>query len=319
VAAAVGRSVAAVRHRARHLGLQSSRTWSAEEEELLRRSWGSVPARRLAGRLGRPYGAVKQKAAKLGLDGGRRYTDEEKQLLRELYPTHTAAQIAERLHGSPRAAKAVYRLACSLGLAKCPHHQPETVDKVRAALADGLTDADAGRRLGMTRWQVTHIRRTRLKLPKNAEAILAAQRRGVESQARALGVTVGGGLRKLAYRVYAAQNGWPDDLRPREVQVLNALAARGVPMTRLELAQAIGMRTDRVGANGTLALLSGNGPGGTYTASLLRRGLLAVIKRASHVAGQGRGKSRSLYHLGPTALTILEERAACQQNTPATH
>ena len=70
-----------------------------------------------------------------------------------------------------------------------------------------------------------------------------------------------------------------------------------------------------MGGNGTLALLCGcNGPGGTYTASLMRRGLVLSLKRGAVVNGQGKGKSRDLYYLGPAALAILEAAACREQN-----
>jgi hypothetical protein len=38
------------------------------------------------------------------------------------------------------------------------------------------------------------------------------------------------------------------------------------------------------------------------------------LKRGAVVDGQGKGKSRDLYFLGPAAITILEART-CQQQT----
>ena len=138
----------------------------------------------------------------------------------------------------------------------------------------------------------------------------------MRTQYERLGVANGGELRKRSFAKYACENGWPEDLRPREVQILNVLAARGVPMNRLELSAAIGMRTDRMGGNGTLALLTGNGPGGTYTASLLKRGLLSKVTRGFLVSGLGKGRSRDLYFLGPFALEILQRRALCEKTDP---
>ncbi len=84
------------------------------------------------------------------------------------------------------------------------------------------------------------------------------------------------------------------------------------------------MRTDRIGTRGgrgrgTLELLIGNGPGGTYTASLMRRGLLVALGRMA--PGNGRkGSHRQLYTLGPLALEILERRAAeCEPTVATSH
>lgn len=78
-------------------------------------------------------------------------------------------------------------------------------------------------------------------------------------------------MRAAAFRKYAADRGWPADLRPREVQILETLWHLG-PQTLPELARRIGCRPNKRGK-----LLHGNGPGGTYTATLLRRGLILAI------------------------------------------
>jgi hypothetical protein len=244
-----------------------------------------------------------------------RFTDEEAALVRQLYDTHTAAEIAQRIHGTGRAARSIFQFACRLGLRKWPCHSPETLDRVRELHGQGLNDTQIAAAMGMNKRNVSEIRLNRLKLPKNVEAIRAARRRAVRTQQATLGIDSGGELRAIAYRKFAAENGWPETLRPREVQILNVLAASGVPMSRLEIAEKIGMRTDRMGGNKTLALLVGNGPGGTYTASLLRLGMIDVLKRADKSKG-GKGCSRHLYVLGPAALAILEERA-CQAATEA--
>jgi hypothetical protein len=315
LAAALGRTPMAVRTMANRLGLKvdgGQRPWTAAEAERVKEAWGKVRTKDLARELGRSASAVKQKAEKLGLDSGRYLTPEEFDLVRELYPTHTAADIAERLYGSRRGALAVYKVAESLGLRKLARIEPELIERVRALHAEKLTDTAIAGELNLTREQVTHVRRTRLKLSANHDTIREIVRGNPAKQQATLGIRHGGDLRALGHRRYARANGWPEDLRPREVQILNVLADRGVPMTRLELSRAIGMRTDRIGGNGRPALLTGNGPGGTYTASLLRAGYLLKLRRAA--TGRGRGGSCDLYYLGPAALKILEERA-CQQTS----
>lgn len=243
----------------------------------------------------------------------RRNTPEQLALVRELYPTHTAAEIARRLFGSPRAAKAVYWIALSLGLRKHPHHAPELLDQVRGLVREGLTDAAIGRQLGLPRETISHIRSSRLKLPRNEAAIKEAGRRAVKKQQATLGIRSGGELRQWAYRRYAAENGWPQDLRPREVQILNVLAAAGVPLTRLALAEAIGANTSPTHKTGKRRIpLSNNSHGargGTYTASLAQKGFLVRLPRASQDLGGGKGKSVDLYTLSSLALAILQERA----------
>lgn len=293
----------------------SNSPWSVADDVYLCQTWGKVRTQDLARRFKRSPSALKQRARRLDLDAERCYSQEELALVRELYATHTAAQLAERIHGTPRAAKAIYKLACTLGLTKQPHHAPELIEQVRQLHGEGLNDFEIARRLGLSREIVHPIRYSRLKLPPNQVSIKAAGRRAVQTQYATLGIKTAGELRALSYRQYAAENGWPEDLRPREVQILNVLADRGVPMTKHELALAIGMPTDPFVGGKRRILLAGNGPGGTYTASLLRRGFLVRLKRALPVQGQGKGRSRDLYLLGPAALTILEERAKCVSTT----
>jgi hypothetical protein len=233
------------------------------------------------------------------------YTIEELKLVLELYPKRTAAQIAELIFGTGRAALAIYRLARVLGLRKWPCWPPETIDGVRRLHARGLSDVEIAGKMGMSRDQVHNIRYARLKLPPNADAILQARRRGVKTQFKRLGIRHGGDLRRLAFQKYAKENGWPEDLRPREVQILNILAERG-PMTMYQLSVAIGMRTDRIGCNGRPALLMGNGPGGTYTATLMRRGLIMTIKRWAKGRPKGQAREPNVYLLTPQAISILE-------------
>lgn len=250
---------------------------------------------------------------------GRRWTAAEMGLVRELHATHTASQIAARLPGEPRNAVAIYRLAHRLGLRKWPRWPATVIERVRLLHTEGLNDADIARRMPdvfSDRLQVKHIRHDLLKLPKNVASIQASARRAAQKQSQTLGTSPGGELRALAHRRYAIENGWPEDCRPREVQILNALAARGVPMTRRELCAAIGMADHETFASGKRRiLLSGNGPGGTYTATLLRRGLLTRHCSAGPPTRPGASKRLDLYSLGPVALQILERRATCANQT----
>lgn len=237
------------------------------------------------------------------------WTTDEKRFLRAHYGKRKGPWIARQL-GRPL--HQVYAAAERFGLSTpTPRTNAANEDAVRRLNAAGLTDAEIVRELKSYRRVVRNIRK-RLGLPPSREGWLRRRRDGVRKQRETLGITSAGQLRQLAYRPYAVENGWPEDCRPREVQILNVLADRGVPMTRLELAEAIGMRTDRTDRNGKPDLLKGNGPGGTYTASLARRGLVARLRRAHVVRGMGKGKGSDLYCLGPVALQLLERRASCK-------
>lgn len=106
-------------------------------------------------------------------------------------------------------------------------------------------------------------------------------------------------LRVRRYRQFARESGWPEDLRPRAVHILNALYERG-PMTRREIAEAVGMPW-----KGSRKSLVSNDPEGSYLAHLLNRGFVVVQKRACK--GRGRGRSTSVYMI---PLTIHRGRPA---------
>jgi hypothetical protein len=305
IAQRLGRSIHQVRHRAKRLGIQTWRMWTAADRARLRKAWGKMRTRDLARVLGRTPGAVKQQAMKMGLDSERYYTPEEIALLRKLYPTHTAAQIAERIHGTAKAALAIFRMAATLGLRKWPHWEPEVLERVRALHAKGLNDAQIGERMGLTRDKVHHIRYARLKLPMNVEAVKQAGRRAVAKQLATLGIKSGGELRQWAYRKYARENGWPEDLRPRAVQILNLLAVRG-PMSRPELVEALGLRwkAENCGRNN----LASNDPEGSYLAHLRARGLVLYIRRSRKTGQRGLGRLHGLYMLTAKAVAILERK-----------
>ena len=130
------------------------------------------------------------------------YTEAEICLVRELYATHSAAEIARLIHGTPRAAKSIYRLAHRLGLSKWPHRSQEEVAAVRQDVrrlhARGLTDAAIGRDLGLPRRCVRDIRALDLGLPAREAAIRLVRQDNLRKQRATLGITSSGQLRSLA-------------------------------------------------------------------------------------------------------------------------
>lgn len=243
----------------------------------------------------------------------RTWTAEQEAAVRREWPATPDPEIAARL-GRP--AGQVQRMAAKLGLSRWPRWPTAVLDQVRALHAQGLCDRAIAEALpdvfaagARGRDQAKAIRR-RLGLPFHAD--VEAKRRGLARQLATLGAESFGGLRVAAYRRHAERHGWPTDCRVREVQILDTLAATGLPMTALELATAIGANTSptfRTG--GKRPVLAGNGPGGTYTASLMRQGLVAALPGRQR-PGTGKGRSYRLYVLGPVALAILAERAAAE-------
>ncbi len=242
------------------------------------------------------------------------WTPAEDARLRELYPTHTADECAAILC---RPARAVYHRAKRIGLDKHPHWPAEVVERARRLNAAGCPDrviaeqmADAFAPGLAGQYQVKSLRQTH-DWPHNYDR--EGKRRAVERQRQTLGVKDGGELRALGYRRYAARCGWPDDLPPRAVQILNVLANHG-PKTGAQLAALIGVRTKRNSVHGgavnlpcsaNSALCDGHG---TYTGLLIARGLVVGLRRSGGPGSGKRGARRpDLYTLTPHAVRVRQE------------
>ena len=218
----------------------------------------------------------------------RLFTDEQIEYVRAHYGRLTAAQIAQKIG---RSASGVYQLAGRLGLSRKRPRLGDAFDrKLKDLHGQGLTDTAIAARLGCERHTVGD-HRGKLGLPANTHS--AWQRRRVAArtreQLRRAGLPTLAALRAQAYRDRAAAAGWPDDLRPRAVQILNALWDRG-PMTRRELAEAIGMPW-----KGSRKSLTSNDPEGSYLAHLIKRGLVINLGRLRKASG--RGHSTCVYSL----------------------
>lgn len=291
----------------------TKRAWTPERDDQLRKLYPLVGPAGAATALGVSVYSVKKRATRLGVTTGtcRPWTPVERAQVVSLYPTHTTKQIGVLLD---RSAKAVEQEVKSLRDSgeqfgekvpvKCPRVSPHLKDRVRDLASAGLTDAAIAREMGgevpgtgdPRRW-VTYVR-TALGLPSNKAAILDARRRAVKTQYERLGVSNTGQLRTLAYRKFARENGWPEDLRPRAVQILNVLAEVG-PQTRDELARAIGMRVEGLKSR---QKLKSNSEGHSYTAGLIRRGLIFRHKRWGTSKPRGHNRLPDLYILTPTAI-----------------
>lgn len=242
------------------------------------------------------------------------WTPAEDARLRELYPTHTADGCAAAL-GRP--VRAVYHRARKIGLDKHPHWPAGVVERARQLNAEGHPDRVIAERMAdvfgagqKAVYAVKNLRQTH-GWPHHYD--LEGKRRAVARQRKTLGVRNGGELRALAYRRYAARCGWPDDLPPRAVQILNVLATKG-PKTGAQLAAALGVRTKRNSVHGgpvhlpcsaNSALCRGHG---TYTGLLIARGLIVGLRRSGGL-GSGKGGARrpNLYTLTPHAVRVRQE------------
>jgi len=207
--------------------------------------------------------------------------------LHRLYPKMTAVQVARRLG---RTEKAVYQRAKAEGLAT--QHRTDTGPAFRSELARlnalGWTDPEIAAELGCERHTVAKWRRwAGLPHRRFDDHMRRRVAEKTAEQCRKAGVESLADVRVLAFRRRAVAAGWPADLRPREVQILEALMARG-PMTRREIAGAIGLPW-----HGSRRSLKCRGGRGSYVANLLAVGLVVDLGRL--VRGPGRGGSSHLY------------------------
>ncbi len=213
--------------------------------------------------------------------GHRLWTPAEDAVVRRDYRRRLARHIASELG---RTVSQVRARARAMGMA-IPQRirAPGFVAFLRSCNAAGWSDAEIAETWGGTdRHAVSHLRRE-LGLPSNAHSrrvrrkIAAATARQCERE----GVATLGALRTEIFRRRARAAGWPEDLRPRAVQILNALWQRG-PMTRQELAEAIGMPW-----KGSRKSLVSNDPEGSYLAHLAKRGLVVNLGRIVKRPGSG--------------------------------
>lgn len=211
-------------------------------------------------------------------------------LLRLVYRHEPIDQIAEAIG---RSRSSIYSHAKHIGLVpdRIPF-RPKLDRAIRHGLQHGWSDAEIARDFGCSREYVCERRRA-LGLPPSGQndRYRDRVRRTTSRQLKDTGCRSLGELRVKVYRERAKAAGWPEDLRFRAVQILNALWDRG-PMTRREIAEAIGMPW-----KGSRKSLVSNDPEGSYLAHLMKRGLVVQLKRAKQVIGRGNGRSVSVYTL----------------------
>lgn len=218
----------------------------------------------------------------------RAWTTPELDRVRREYGTRPAADLARDLR---RSLRAVYFAAHKLGLMRCYKGRlPGLAAFVREQVAAGATDTDIAQAWGCERHAISRRRKV-MGLPGNArgERFLARIRAGMRRQCAAAGVASLGAVRQQVFRRRAAAAGWPDDLRPRAVQILGLLWDAG-PMTRRELSDAMGLRW-----LGSRKSLHSNDVEGSYLAHLMARGLVVCMGRLAK--GKGKGGSRCVYAL----------------------
>ena len=176
---------------------------------------------------------------------------------------------------------------------------------IRERHAAGCPDTEIGKELGVDRRTVCDWRRS-MGLPSVLKTAIGDRRyrekvrRKTAEQIELHGVQSLAEVRVLAFRKFARDCGWPEDLRPRAVQILNVLWERG-GMTRRQIADAIGMPW-----KGSRKSLVSNDPEGSYLAHLQARGLVIALYKKIPGGSQGKRKGSggnvSLYMVSPAAV-----------------
>ena len=296
------------------------RAWAADEIQILRENYGKIPTASLAAQLGRTVKAVCSRAKLLSIRTRRLLTSEQIDAIRDAHGKETARQTAARLGVN---VWTVHNARHRMGLGRGTRlfHGDEFAEFIKTKHALGWSDTEiasayssrVGRKVdrhSVGRW------RLKLGLPDVGWSEHRRQNvaRKTQAQLKAAGLPSIGYLRVEAFKKFARESGWPEDLQKRETQILNLMWERG-PMTKRELVTALGMPW-----KGSRKSLCGNRKGGSYLATLMRRGMVICLGRlARHPdCGKGnragQGKNACIYSLSPT----IERRIVPKKNQSET-
>lgn len=220
--------------------------------------------------------------------GGRAWTESELSYLREHYRRGYAPEIAKALL---RSVSSVHQQARLNDIRTTSNPAPKGwQETMRLMNAEGYSDSEVAKAIGCSRRHTCALRR-KLGLPNNnlSERRINGIRERTKQQCEEKGVRNLGEVRSRVFRERARRAGWPDDLRPTAVRILNALWDNG-PMARREICEAIGLTW-----RGARASLKSRDPEGSHLGHLVARGL--VVNLGRRVKGEGKGRSVYLYSL----------------------
>lgn len=212
------------------------------------------------------------------------WTSREVAYVKRWYRRRPTAEIAAEIGVSVRA---VYVRANALGITESRQGIASRVrSRIRDLHARGYCDTEIAADVGCSREYVGELRR---EMGLASNAMNDRHRRRVaaktQEQCRRAGVPNLAALRAKVHRQRAEAAGWPADLRPRHVEILDLLYEWG-PQTRRQIAEALGMPW-----KGSRKSLVSNDPEGSYLAHLIARGLVVCLPRKLPMGGQGRNVS----------------------------
>jgi transposase len=292
------------------------KAWTKDDDRLLAKFYGTdLTLDELAEVLERTKFSVKNRVRFLGLRTGHYWTAEQIATVQQLIgaaagPEYGGSAIAAAVGKTTRQ---LYNLVKRLGISPkrwTKQLADELKQFIRARHAEQWSDQEIADGWSAEhpecpadrRW-VAEVRGDQLGLPANGIGCERQRRRVAEKtreQLAAAGFNSLAELRAKAFEDYGTSHGWPGVKRPRAVQILNLLYEHG-PQTRRQIADKIGLSWNPCKHKPEGFGLRGNGPGGTYTAELMRLGLVVRLGRCVR-NGPNRYKQTFLYAIAPSVV-----------------
>lgn len=212
-----------------------SKRFNEEENRIIRENWPNL--RHLARILGRTVNAIRRRATKLGLpsaSGQRRrlFSDADREMIRSRYRTEGAKPLAREM-GRDR--NCIVALAQRMGVV-CIRRWTEAEDRrLMQLLQAGKKHAEI----------VVQMGRSYSAIAKRAQEVGMARRLFSPAARRQSLITIisprplGSEARWARERIALGEHGWPPDMNPKEVRILESLRKCG-PQSRRALALSIG-------------------------------------------------------------------------------
>jgi len=230
----------------------------------------------------------------------RYWTPGELAVLRRDYCVKSKREIAAELN---RPLCSIWGKASALGLSRPQRiNAPGFETFFREKHALGWSDSAIAKAWGGTDRHAVSRMRKRLGLASNLHCKYQREqvKKKTREQLRKAGLKSLAYLRFKVWRDRARAEGWPEELKPRQVEIMNLLWENG-PMAREQIGQALGMRKKKRSDGRRLwyPMLSNKAAsettGATWLSDLMKRGLVIDLGRIE--TGHGPGGNRHVYSL----------------------